>query len=50
MEVLLFFAAMAVFLIAVFMREAFEAKKKEKRFIESLYNDYGVLPGKEYSL
>ena len=50
MEVLLFFAAMAVFLIAIFIKETIDAKKREKRFIESLYRDYGVVPEKEYSL
>ena len=50
MDILLFVLAMALFLMVIFIREAYEAKKKEKRFIESLYTDYGNKPEKEYSL
>ncbi|MCM1136297.1 MAG: hypothetical protein NC400_12075 [Clostridium sp.] len=48
MEYLIFAAAMLI-LIAVFMLKGFyDYKKSEKRFIQSLYNDYGKLPQKEY--
>ena len=32
------------------MREAYQAKKKEKKFIDSLYTNYGQIPKKDYSL
>ena len=50
MEILLFFLAMAVFLAVIFVREAVDARKKEKKFIKSLYDNYGGIPDKEYSL
>lgn len=46
----MFFGAMLLFLIFIFAREAYVARKREKQFIESLYRDYGKLPDKEYSL
>lgn len=42
-------AAMAILLVVLFVREGFSAKRREKQYIESLYRDYGKLPGKEYS-
>lgn len=50
MEFVFFWGAMLLFLIFIFAREAYSAKKREKEFIESLYKDYGKLPDKEYSL
>ena len=49
MEVLLFFAVMILFLAIVFIKEAVAAKKREKQFIKSLYEDFGKIPEKEYS-
>lgn len=42
-------AALAVFVIAVFAREAYRAKKAEKKFIQGLYGDYFRLSDKKYS-
>lgn len=50
MELFLFFAVMAIFVIVIFVREAYAAKKREKQFLVSLREDYGKLPEKEYSL
>lgn len=50
MEYLVFILAVALFFICVFIKEAFSAKKREKQYIKSLYEDYGKLPKKEYSL
>lgn len=44
------FLAIIAFFVFVFVREAIQAKKREKRFVESLYQDYGKAPEKEYSL
>lgn len=49
MDYWFFWAATAVLFVAFFIREGVAAKRREKRFIESLYRDYGKLPGKEYS-
>lgn len=46
----MFFAAMLLFFIIIFIREAFESKKREEHFVSSLYEDYGKLPVKEYTL
>lgn len=50
MELLFFFGAMVIFFAVVFAREAYSAKKREKKFIDSLYTDYGNVPDKEYAL
>ena len=50
MELLFFFGAMAIFFAVVFAREAYSAKKREKKFIDSLYTDYGNVPDKEYAI
>lgn len=42
-------AALAVFVIAVFAREAYRAKKAEKKFIKGLYEEYFRLSDKKYS-
>ena len=47
MEFLLFFAALTVFMGILFLREGLQAKKKEKLFIQSLYECYGEKPKKE---
>lgn len=49
MDLVFFFGAMALFFAAIFIREAVDARKKEKKFIQSLYTDYGNVPEKEYS-
>lgn len=50
MEYLLFILAMAVFVLVIFVSESARARKEEKRFVQSLYEDYGKLADKEYSL
>ena len=50
MEHLVFFAVCGVVLFLLFLREAHNAKKKEKDFVASLYAQYGKFPDKEYSL
>lgn len=50
MEYLVFAAAFAVFVVFVFLKEAFSYKKKEKAFIDLLYNDFGQVKEKEYAL
>ncbi|MBE5883311.1 MAG: hypothetical protein E7291_02645 [Lachnospiraceae bacterium] len=49
MEIIMFLAAMLLFLFVIYGHEAYKAKKREQQFIESLYQDYGKLPDKEYS-
>lgn len=50
MEYIVFFGAVGVFFIGVFIRELFSAKKREKKFAKSLYEDYGKLKKKNYSM
>ena len=50
METLVFIAAMAVFVLVIFVSEGVRTKREEKRFIETLYHDYGKLSEKEYAL
>lgn len=50
MEYLILFLVLIAFLMIVFIREGFQAKEREKKFIESLYRDYGKLPEKEYAV
>lgn len=50
MEVFVLFAALGLFFLVVFVREAIQAKKREKAFIASLYHICEKLPDKEYSL
>lgn len=50
METLVFLAAMAVFVLVIFVSEGVRTKKEEKKFIETLYHDYGKLSEKEYAL
>ena len=44
------FLAIGVFLLIVFIKEAVAAKKREQKFVRDLYDKYGELPKKEYSL
>lgn len=48
MEYLIMFLALAVMLLVVFLMEAFRAGKEEKKFIRSLYEDFGRLREREY--
>lgn len=50
MEVLVMFSALGFFLLFVFVREAIQAKKREKAFIRSLYDLSKTVPQKEYGL
>lgn len=50
MEYFWLLTALAVFLTAVFIREAYSAKSRQKKYIKELYNMYGELPKKEYSM
>lgn len=50
METLVFIAAMAVFVLVIFVSEGVRTKREEKKFIETLYHDYGKLSEKEYAL
>lgn len=43
-------AALVLFVLFIFVLESVRAKKEKKRFIQSLYDDYGRLPDKKYSL
>ncbi len=49
MEYLVLAASLALFFIVIFVREGIQAKKREKRFIRKLYEDYGKLPEREYT-
>ena len=48
MELLLFFISITIFMGILFIREGLQAKKREKWFIQSLYDNYGQKPAKEY--
>jgi len=48
MEYLIFAVVMAAVIFLLFIRSWADYKKSEKRFIQRLYSDYGVLPEKEY--
>ena len=50
METLVFLAAMAVFVLVIFVSESARTRKEEKKFIQSLYEDYFSLSRKEYAL
>mgnify|MGYP001025366399 CR=1 FL=1 len=50
METLVFLAAMAVFVLIIFVSESARVRKDEKKFIQSLYEDYFGLSRKEYAL
>lgn len=48
MEYIIFVAVMAAILLLLIVRSWIDYKRSEKRFIQRLYSDYGVLPQKEY--
>lgn len=50
MEYLVFVLAMLAFIVIVFVKEAVTAKREEKRFIKSLYEEKNTVPKKEYAL
>lgn len=50
MEYLLLFVVLGLFLLLITVREALQAKKAEKKFIESLYHYGEQKPQKDYSL
>ncbi len=50
MEYLIALLSMAGFVLVIFLMEVSRARKAEKKFIQSLYGDYGKLNQKEYSL
>lgn len=50
MEFLILFLALGLFFIIVFVREAVQAKKRERKFVDSLYHIGENPPRKEYSL
>lgn len=50
MDILLLFIALGFFIVFISVREAAQAKKREKYFIDSLYDLAEDVPAKEYSL
>lgn len=48
MEYLLMFLALAAILLTVFLLEAVRARREEKKFVRSLYEDFGKLREREY--
>lgn len=50
MEYLIMAAALALFVLAVFVLESLRAGRERERFVRSLYENYGVLPEKKYDL
>lgn len=50
MEYLLLTAALILFVIVVFAREAVQAGKRRQEFIRSLYDNYGEIPNHKYTL
>ena len=48
MEYLIMFLALAAILLAVFLLEAVRARREEKKFVRSLYEDFGKLREREY--
>lgn len=50
MEYLILILALAAFVLVIFVSEAARARKEEKKFIQSLYEDYGKFVPKEYTL
>ncbi|MDE7113939.1 MAG: hypothetical protein K2O57_07120, partial [Acetatifactor sp.] len=49
MEYLALAAAMLLFVIVIFVREAVQAGNRKKRFIQSLYDNFGMPPGRKYT-
>lgn len=50
MEFIFLAVSLAFFVIIIFFLEAYRARKEEKRFIRSLYENYAGLSDKEYTL
>lgn len=50
MEFIFLAVSLALFVIIIFFLEAFRARKEEKKFIRSLYENYAGLSDKEYTL
>ena len=48
MEYLIFAAAMVGLVFLLMLKGYYDYKSSEKRFIQSLYRDYGELPDREY--
>lgn len=48
MEYIVFAAAMILFLVLIMGKGYLDEKKKEKKFVENLYRNYGVLPERKY--
>ncbi len=48
MEYLIFAVAMAGLIFLLMLKGYYDYKMSEKRFVQSLYKDYGVLPKREY--
>lgn len=49
MEYLVMAAALALFVLFIFVLESVRAKREKERFIQSLYDNYGRLPDKKYT-
>ncbi len=49
MEYLALAAAMLLFVIVIFVRETVQAGKQKKRFVQSLYDHFGMPPGRKYT-
>ena len=49
MEYLVMAAALVLFVLVIFVLESVRAKREKERFIRSLYENYGRLPGKKYT-
>ncbi len=50
MECLILTAALALMLMVIFFREAWQAKKRKKLFRQSLYDNFGKLPMRKYTM
>ncbi len=50
MEYIVFFGAFILFLIFIFIKGAYDARKNRKKFEQKLLRDYGKLPEREYKL
>lgn len=48
MEYIIFAAVMAGLVLAFMLKGFYDYKKSEKEFVQKLYNDYGILPQREY--
>ncbi len=50
MEYLILTGVLFSLLVLLFVREGYQAKQRRKRFVQSLYENFGKLPVKEYTL